>query len=103
MTYQQITQQTAKELIETNQNITILDVRTPEEFKKKHIKGAVCLPNEQLQGAPSSLPDKAQPILVYCRSGIRSKDAAQKLANMNYEHVLEFGGIIHWPYPEMLE
>lgn len=103
MTYQQITHQAAKELIEANPDITILDVRTPEEFKKKHIKGAVCLPNDQLQEEPSSLPDKAQTILVYCRSGIRSKDAAQKLANMKYEHVLEFGGIINWPYPDMLE
>lgn len=103
MTYQQITQQAAKELIETNQDIAILDVRTPEEFNKKHIKGAVCFPNEQLQEEPASLPDKDQPILVYCRSGIRSKDAAQKLADMEYQHVLEFGGIINWPYPEMLE
>ena len=103
MRYQQITPQEAKEMMDTEADIIILDVRTEEEYASGHIKNAVCLPNEEISGEADILPDKSQQILVYCRSGNRSKQAAQKLADMGYENVLEFGGIIDWPYPEMVE
>ena len=83
--------------------LIILDVRTQEEYDSRHIKNAVCLPNEDILREPDILPDKGQQILVYCRSGNRSKQAAQKLADMGYENVLEFGGILDWPYPELVE
>lgn len=103
MDYQQISPQKAKEIMETEANVVILDVRTQEEYDSGHIKNAVCLPNEDILSEPEILPDKAQQILVYCRSGNRSKQAAQKLADMGYEKVLEFGGILDWPYPELVE
>ena len=93
----------AKENMEQEENIVILDVRTREEFDTGHIKGAICLPNEEIVEAPEVLPDKEQKILIYCRSGKRSKQAAQKLADMGYEKVLEFGGIMDWPYQELVE
>lgn len=103
MAYQQITQQEAKELMEKGKGIVILDVRTQEEYQTGHITGAICLPNEEITAEPEELPDKTQTILVYCRSGNRSKQAAQKLAEMGYENVLEFGGIMDWPYEDMVE
>lgn len=74
-----------------------------EEYDSGHIKNAVCLPNEDILSEPDILPDKGQQILVYCRSGNRSRQAAQKLADMGYENVLEFGGILDWPYPDLVE
>lgn len=103
MGYQQITVQEAKKIMDEEAGICILDVRTQEEYGSGHIKGAICLPNEGILGEPEELPDKKQKILVYCRSGNRSKQAARKLADMGYENVLEFGGIMDWPYPEMVE
>ena len=88
---------------EKEKDVIILDVRTQEEYDSGHIKNAVCLPNEDILSEPDILPDKGQQILVYCRSGNRSKQAAQKLADMGYENVLEFGGILDWPYPELVE
>ena len=75
----------------------LLDVRTPEEFASGHIPGAVNLPNEDIgtEEIPS-LPDKDKLILVYCRSGNRSKQAAQKLVNLGYTNIVEFGGIMDW-------
>lgn len=99
MSYQQITAEEAKNIMDTREGYIILDVRTQEEYDTGHIKDAVCLPNEEIgTEEPELLPDKAQQILVYCRSGNRSKQAAQKLADLGYENVLEFGGIIDWPY-----
>ncbi len=103
MAYQQITQKKAKQIMDRDTDIVILDVRTQEEYDSGHIKDAVCLPNENIISEPDVLPDKAQKILVYCRSGNRSKKAAQKLADMGYENILEFGGILDWPYAEMVE
>ena len=103
MAYTQITPQEAKDKIDTEKNIIILDVRTQEEYDSGHIKNAVCLPNEEILTEPEILPDKEQQILVYCRSGNRSKQAAQKLADMGYKNILEFGGILDWPYQEMIE
>ena len=103
MTYEQISVQEAKERMDNEEDVVILDVRTQEEYDSGHIKNAVCLPNEDIISEPDILPDKGQEILVYCRSGNRSKQAAQKLADMGYENVLEFGGILDWPYPELIE
>ncbi|MBR5049354.1 MAG: rhodanese-like domain-containing protein [Erysipelotrichaceae bacterium] len=96
--YRQITQQQAMEIMESESGYIILDVRRPDEFAEGHIPGAICLPNEQIgTSEPDILPDKKQLILVYCRSGNRSKQASEKLAAMGYENVMEFGGIITWP------
>ena len=103
MDYEQISPQEAKEVMETEKDLIILDVRTQEEYDSGHIKNAVCLPNEEILGELEGLPDKGQTVLVYCRSGRRSKQAAQKLADMGYAKVLEFGGILDWPYLEMIE
>ena len=103
MTYEQISPQEAKERMDKEVDVIILDVRTQEEYDSGHIKNAVCLPNEDILNESDILPDKGQQILVYCRSGNRSKQAAQKLADMGYENVLEFGGILDWPYPELVE
>lgn len=89
--------------MEAEKDVIILDVRTQEEYDSGHIKNSVCLPNENIISEPDILPDKSQEILVYCRSGNRSKQAAQKLADMGYENVLEFGGILDWPYQELIE
>ena len=77
----------------------ILDVRTKYEFKGGHIPGAVLLPNESIgKETIDILPDKDQIILIYCRSGRRSKEAAAKLVNLGYTNIYEFGGIIDWTY-----
>ncbi|WP_285825570.1 alpha/beta hydrolase [Schaedlerella arabinosiphila] len=103
MTYEQISPQEAKERMDAKKDVIILDVRTQEEYDSGHIKNAVCLPNEDIISEPDILPDKDQEILVYCRSGNRSKQAAQKLVDMGYENIIEFGGILNWPYPELIE
>ena len=75
----------------------IVDVRTPEEFAEGHIPGAINVPNEEIgTEMPDALPDKDQLLLVYCRRGNRSKDSSQKLADMGYTNVYEFGGIETW-------
>lgn len=99
MAYEQISQKEAKSLMDNNKNIVILDVRTKKEFDEGHIKGAINIPVETIGSIPpAQLRDKKQMILVYCRSGRRSKMAAQKLGTMGYENVLEFGGIMDWGY-----
>lgn len=96
-TYKQISMDEAVSMMETEENYIILDVRTLEEFKSKHIPGAICVPNETIGNNDiPSLPDKNQMILVYCRSGNRSKQASQKLADMGYTNIYEFGGINEW-------
>ena len=79
-------------------NYIILDVRTPEEFSEKHIPGAINIPNETIgtEEVPE-LPDKDQLILIYCRSGNRSKQASEKLVRLGYTNIVEFGGINDWP------
>mgnify|MGYP000892615739 CR=1 FL=1 len=89
----------AKERMEENPNAVILDVRTQTEYDAGHIEGAVLLPNENIGDAkPSELPDLDAEILVYCRSGNRSAQAAKKLAALGYTNVYDFGGIIDWTY-----
>ena len=96
--YTQISMEEAIAIMEENTDYILLDVRTPEEFAEMHIPGAINIPNESIGTAEiPELPDKEQLILVYCRSGNRSKEASEKLANMGYSNVYEFGGIIDWP------
>ena len=97
-TYTQISMEEAIVVMEENSDYILLDVRTQEEFAELHIPGAICIPNETIgtEEIPQ-LPDKDQLILVYCRSGNRSKQASEKLAALGYSNVYEFGGIIDWP------
>ena len=83
--------------METEKDYVILDVRTHEEFAEKHIPNAICVPVEDISDTPpAELPDKDQLILVYCRSGNRSKTASQKLVDLGYTNIVEFGGINTW-------
>lgn len=97
--YQQISQQEAKEMMDS-QEVILLDVREQEEYDQGHIPGAVLLPvgtiSEETAGAV--IPEKEDTVLVYCRSGNRSKTAAAALAQLGYTNVYEFGGINTWPY-----
>ena len=96
--YLQITMNEAIAIMEEETGYLILDVRTPEEFAAGHIPGAINIPNETIGSeAPALLPDKNQRILVYCRSGNRSKQASEKLAALGYTNITEFGGINTWP------
>lgn len=98
-TYLQITQEEAKRLMDTRTDLVILDVREQDEYDAGHIPGAVLMPyTRAAELASSMLPDKGQTILVYCRSGRRSKIAAETLADLGYTDVREFGGIIDWPF-----
>jgi len=97
-TYRQINMDEAIAMMEEESNYIILDVRTPEEFADKHIPGAINIPNETIGTVElPELPDKEQLILVYCRSGNRSKQASEKLVALGYTNIVEFGGIIDWP------
>ena len=98
VSYRQITMDAAVAMMEEEEGYIILDVRTAAEFDEKHIPGAINIPNETI-GAEviPELPDKDQLILVYCRSGNRSKQASEKLVKLGYTNVVEFGGIIDWP------
>lgn len=99
MQYQVISAEDAKVMMEDGSPYVLLDVRTPAEFKEGHIEGALLLPNTEIEEKASSiLPDKEARILVYCRSGNRSEEAALKLIDMGYSNVYDFGGIIDWPY-----
>ena len=95
--YRRIGMEEAVVMMEEESGYIILDVRTPEEFGEKHIPGAVNIPNETIgtEEIPD-LPDKEQLILVYCRSGNRSKQASEKLADLGYTNIVEFGGINDW-------
>ena len=97
--YKLITPQEAKRIMDTCPDCTILDVRRPDEFEKGHIPGAINIPHTEISDrAQEVLKDKDALILVYCRSGRRSKFASQLLANMRYTNIMEFGGILDWPY-----
>ena len=98
VSYRQITMDEAVAMMEEEEGYIILDVRTAAEFDEKHIPGAINIPNETIgTDAIPELPDKDQLILVYCRSGNRSKQASEKLVKLGYTNVVEFGGIIDWP------
>ena len=85
------------QIMEENENYIILDVRTQAEYNQGHIPNAICIPNETIdENVVNKLLDKNQMILVYCRSGNRSKQAAEKLKKLGYTNLIEFGGIIDW-------
>ena len=95
--YKQITMLEAVKMMETEKNYIILDVRRADEFAEGHIPGAINVPNEEIGTAEiAKLPNKSQLILVYCRSGRRSKEASEKLVKLGYTNIVEFGGILDW-------
>lgn len=96
--YKKITAEEAYEMMKTEGVVTV-DVRTESEYRAGHIPGAILVTNEEIgDAAPAELPDKDATLLVYCRSGRRSADAAKKLIKLGYKKVYDFGGIIDWPY-----
>ena len=95
--YRQIDQETAKQMMAQDDGHIVVDVRRLDEFESGHIPGAICIPNEDIESTPpEELTNPDQIILIYCRSGNRSKQASEKLARMGYSNVYEFGGIIDW-------
>ena len=97
--YQQITAEEAKKIMDSGEEHIILDTREQDEFDEGHIPGAILIPYTEIENkAEEMLPDKDAQILVYCRSGRRSKIASESLAKLGYTNVKEFGGIIDWPY-----
>ena len=98
-TYEQISGAEAKALMDSESGYIIIDARTQEEYDEGHIPGAILIPEYEIADrAEKELPDKDQLILVYCRSGRRSKIAAEELVKLGYTNVKEFGGIIDWEY-----
>lgn len=98
-TYEQITPQEAKTIMDTETDYIIIDARTDEEFAEGHIENAILIPEYEIANrAEKELPEKDALILVYCRSGRRSKIASEELVKLGYTNVKEFGGIIDWPY-----
>lgn len=97
--YRQLSMEEASELINSNEYGVILDVRTVAEYNEGHIENAIILPSDEIENkAEATLNDKNEVILVYCRSGNRSKDASKMLIDMGYTNVYDFGGINEWPY-----
>ena len=97
--FEQITPQEAKKIMDSGEENIILDVREQSEFDEGHISGAILIPYTEIENkAEQIIPDKNAQILVYCRSGRRSKIASESLAKLGYTNVKEFGGIIDWPY-----
>ena len=97
--YVNITAEKAKEIMDSEEGYIILDVRTQEEYDQGHIPGAIVISHEEIaEKAEEVLTDKEQLILVYCRSGRRSKIAAEALVELGYTNIKEFGGIIDWSY-----
>ncbi len=95
--YRQISMDEAVTMMRDEKNYIILDVRRPDEYAQGHIPGAINVPNEEIGTAEiAALPDKSQLILVYCRSGKRSKEASEKLVGLGYTNIVEFGGILDW-------
>lgn len=98
-TYEQITAEQAKTIMDTENDYVIIDARTEEEFAEGHVENAILIPEYEIaERAEKELPDKERLILVYCRSGRRSKIASEELVKLGYTNVKEFGGIIDWPY-----
>ena len=95
--YRQISMDEAIKMMKDEKNYIILDVRRPDEFAEGHIPGAINVPNEEIGTTEiAELPDKSQLILVYCRSGRRSKEASEKLVKLGYTNIVEFGGILDY-------
>ena len=99
ITYEQISQDEAKRIMDTEEGFVIIDARTEEEFSEGHIEGAILIPEYEItERAEKEIPEKDTLILVYCRSGRRSKIASDALVQLGYTNVKEFGGIIDWQY-----
>lgn len=99
ITYEQISQEEAKRIMDTEDDYVIIDARTEAEFREGHIEGAILIPEYEItERAEKEIPEKETLILVYCRSGRRSKIAADALVSLGYTNVKEFGGIIDWQY-----
>lgn len=97
-TYTQISQEEAMEMMKLDDGHIIVDVRRQDEYDEGHIPGAILIPNESISDVrPKELTDLDQIILIYCRTGRRSKEASQKLADLGYTNIYEFGGISTWP------
>lgn len=97
--YEQISQDEAKRIMDTGEGYIIIDARTEEEFREGHIEGAILIPEYEIaERAEKEIPEKDTLILVYCRSGRRSKIASDALVQLGYTNVKEFGGIIDWQY-----
>ena len=97
--YEQITAEDAKKIMDSGEEHIILDTREQDEFDEGHIPGAILIPYTEIENkAEEMLTDKDKLILVYCRSGRRSKIAAESLSKLGYTNVKEFGGIIDWTY-----
>ena len=97
--YVNITAEEAKEIMDSEEGYIILDVRTQEEYDQGHIPNAILIPDTEIKNkAEEVMTDKDQLILVYCRSGRRSKLASEILVELGYTNIKEFGGIIDWPY-----
>ena len=97
--YMNIGPEKAKEMMENLESFVLLDVRSEEEFSEGHIPGAIVIPHEEIsERAENEIPEKDVPVFVYCRSGRRSKIAAEELISLGYSEIYEFGGIGDWPY-----
>ena len=97
--YRRISAEDAKEIMESIDDYVLLDVRTNEEYNELRIEGAILIPDYELKArAATELPDKHAVILVYCRSGRRSAEAANVMVGLGYTNVYDFGGIIDWPF-----
>ena len=95
--FRQISMDEAVKMMKDEKNYIILDVRRPDEYVEGHIPGAINVPNEEIGTSKiAELPDKSQLILVYCRSGRRSKEASEKLVKLGYTNIVEFGGILDY-------
>jgi len=96
--YHKITAEEAKKMMDEG-SVTVVDVRTAQEYTDGHIPGAVLVPNEEIgDEQPSALPDKDAVLLIHCRTGVRSRQASDKLIKMGYKNVYDFGGIVDWTY-----
>lgn len=96
--YHKITSEEAKNMMESG-GVTVVDVRRPEEYAEKHIPGAILVSNETIaEKSDEMLPDKDAVLLIYCRTGVRSKQASDKLIELGYKNIYDFGGIIDWQY-----
>ena len=101
---ERITAQEAKARMEANPKAIVLDVRTEEEYRGGHIKGAVLLPLDRIEDeAETVLPDKEAEILIYCRSGRRSAEAGEVMSALGYKNIADFGGILLWPYEVVID
>ena len=97
--YEKISAQTGKEMIAENSKIVLIDVRTKSEYDSGHISGSILIPHDEIaEKIKDAVPDKDTPIIVYCRSGNRSKTASDTLIELGYSQIFDMGGIVDWPY-----